>query len=349
MRRDREWKLFLDLCAPLSHEISDLPEPNEWARMLGRLEQTRFEALAYHNLRARGLDDAVPERVMAQLRAANAQALARYHLLGEMVSPHLETLAREVDLLVLKGTAWAHTVYPEPHLRQSGDIDLLVKEADQAAAGRMLEGRGFHGRRDPMWKDHGPAYSLACGTGGTLYFELHPTICRPSQFPHLRDVRTEEQTVEHSVWGVRVRLLALEINALHVLFELAMEYWVGGYARFLVDTAHLSASERLDRSTLDSLAARTGVLGIDHCCRALLGVARTRAPHLLARLGTSAFAAGISSPWTRNGRMRGSVAALCSVALWGRWDDRRRYLTGWVRGLIPRARRKAHRNPVVVS
>lgn len=349
MRRDREWKLFLDLCAPLSHEMRDLPGDDEWPQMLGRLEQTRFEALAYHNLRARGLDDAVPGEVMAQLRAANAQALARYHLLGEMVSPHLQALAREVDFLVLKGTAWAHTVYPEPHLRQSGGIDLLVKEADQAAAGRVLEERGFEGKRDPMWKDHGPAYSLASGTGANVYFELHPTICRPSGYPHLREVCPEEQMVDHSVWAVQVRLLAPEMNALHVLFELAMEYWVGGYARFLVDTAHLSSSVRLDRSTLYSTAARSGVRGIGFCCRALLGGAPSRAPHALARLGTSAFVAGISSPWTRNGRMRGSVAALCSVALWDRWDDRRRYLLGWVRGLIPRARRKAHGNPVAVS
>jgi len=50
VRRDREWKLALDLCAPLSHEVSDLPEPSEWARMLGRLGRTRFEALAYYYL-----------------------------------------------------------------------------------------------------------------------------------------------------------------------------------------------------------------------------------------------------------------------------------------------------------
>lgn len=54
MRRDREWKLFLDLCAPLSQPIDGLPTPEQWPRMLGRLEQTRFEALAYYNLRARG-------------------------------------------------------------------------------------------------------------------------------------------------------------------------------------------------------------------------------------------------------------------------------------------------------
>lgn len=54
VRRDREWKLFLDLCAPLSQPIDGLPTPEQWPRMLGRLEQTRFEALAYYNLRARG-------------------------------------------------------------------------------------------------------------------------------------------------------------------------------------------------------------------------------------------------------------------------------------------------------
>lgn len=29
VRQDRGWKLLLDLCAPLSHEVGDLPEPDE--------------------------------------------------------------------------------------------------------------------------------------------------------------------------------------------------------------------------------------------------------------------------------------------------------------------------------
>lgn len=341
VRLGRGWKLFLDLCAPLPHEISDLPGPEEWPQMLGRLKQTRFEALAYHNLRARRLNDAVPGEVMAHLRAANAQALARYHLLGEMVAPHLEALAREVDFLVLKGTAWAHTVYPEPHLRQSGDIDLLVKEEDQAAAGKVLEERGFTGGQDVMSADHGCTYALTHITGAVVYLELHPAICRPARYPHLRGLDATERSHGHLLWSIESRCLAIEMSALHILFELAMEYRIGGYARYLVDLRYLCCAGAFDHTWLDDLTRRAGVRGIHYCCRRLLGDASARAPQPLACLGASALQAPTSSPWARNGRARGTLAALCSLALWDRWDDRFRYAESWAGSLLPRALRKA--------
>ena len=333
MRRDREWKLFLDLCAPLSHEISDLPEPDEWARMLGRLEQTRFEALAYHNLRARGLDDAVPERVMAHLRAANAQALARYHLLGEMVSAHLKALAREVDLLVLKGTAWAHTVYPEPHLRQSGDIDLLVKEEDQAGAGRLLAGRGF-GVRWGRWRDHGPTCSLAIGGGSAICIELHPDLSQPTRYPRLRGASSTDRAFEHPLWGQELTLCALELGYLQAIFQLAWRLRTGGYARYLVDILHIPTTADFDAGWVDSVARASGLLGLRHCAVSLLEPHECRAaPHCLATVGTWAFTRSFSCPWARSGRLKRGAGALASLALWDSWDDRWRHIWGHAKAL----------------
>jgi len=333
VRRDREWKLFLDLCAPLSHEISDLPEPTEWARMLGRLEQTRFEALAYHNLRARGLDDAVPAQVMAQLRAANAQALARYHLLGEMVSPHLEALASEVDFLVLKGTAWAHTVYPEPYLRQSGDIDLLVKEEDEAAAGRVLGARGFEvqwGR----WQDHGPTCSRPGPIDGSVCIELHPDLSQPTRYPRLRGTSPADRASEFELWGLTLRACAVEIGYLQVLFQLAWRLRTGGYARYLVDLAHLPTVPGFGAASVGAMVRDSGLRGLRHCGLVLL----TREtppplPHILAGIGTWAFARGLSCPWARSRGPRRGVGALASLALWDHWDDRGRHVWGHLRAL----------------
>lgn len=312
VRRDREWKLFLDLCAPLSHEISDLPEPTEWARMLGRLEQTRFEALAYHNLRARGLDDAVPERVMAHLRAANAQALARYHLLGEMVSPHLEALAREVDLLVLKGTAWAHTVYPEPHLRQSGDIDLLVHEEDQAAAVEYLRESGWGISGQVGQAGHGPKASR-CETGlGMACLELHPDLVPYREAWPVPSLRTIWETrTPARIWGKQYRVCSPAVAVLHSAAKAVMDLPVGHH-RYVLDMMHIAVDEADALKQAWEFASACGARGILWAVSAL-GQAQAwprQAPHLSARIGYALL-------WHQHVRCLWREGSRGSPSVWG--------------------------------
>jgi|GEM_PF-1102212 len=335
-RRNREWKLFLDLCAPLSHEIEELPTDDEWRRILSRLEQTRFGALAYYNLRARGFEDAVPAQVMAHLRTEHARALAHYHLLGEMVSPHLEALAHEVDFLVLKGTAWAHTVYPEPHLRQSGDIDLLVKEADQAAAGRELECRGAEVSW-PLYRDHGPTYRLRGLGGGSVFLELHPDLSMPSMFPYLRGGTAEEGATSERLWGTPTRLTSPSVGYIQVWCQLARDLRHGGYARYLIDIMHLAAAEAYDAVWVREVMAASGLRGLEFCGLTLLGPSRPPAsPQRLAAVATAAFRMGLTSRWVRSSRIRANAAAIASLLLWDHADDRRRYALGVAGSLVPR-------------
>ncbi len=342
MRRDREWKLFLDLCAPLSHEISDLPEPTEWARMLGRLEQTRFEALAYHDLRARGLDDAVPGAVMAHLRAANAQALARYHLLGEMVSPHLEALAREVDFLVLKGTAWAHTVYPEPHLRQSGDIDLLVKEEDQELAGGVLEERGFEGSWE-YGEDHGPQFSLRIPRAGVVCMELHPALGKAADHPHVPAAEAWSRAQSVVMWGVDHRSPGSTLGIAHLAAQLATDIYMRPYIRYLVDLRYLSGDSGIATEELAAILTAGGLCGLAYCAATLadVDIALPR-PSLEARLATAVVAA---AGWKVRLAMPtgwwGIASRIAALTLFDRYKDRvlrlRSYAAhAWARRQHPR-------------
>jgi putative nucleotidyltransferase-like protein len=47
-----------------------------------------------------------------------------------------------IDVLILKGPAVAHTLYPDPAWRPFGDIDLLVRTSDWEAACAVLERQG---------------------------------------------------------------------------------------------------------------------------------------------------------------------------------------------------------------
>lgn len=71
---------------------------------------------------------------------AHADALLRRHVLGQIG----ETFRRaNIPALLVKGAALALTVYPDAAARRMSDIDVLVKEADQARAVKALENLGW--------------------------------------------------------------------------------------------------------------------------------------------------------------------------------------------------------------
>lgn len=51
-----------------------------------------------------------------------------------------------IETLILKGTALAYSVYPEPHLRPRGDTDLLIRPRDRQRADVLLRAHGFRVR-----------------------------------------------------------------------------------------------------------------------------------------------------------------------------------------------------------
>ena len=63
---------------------------------------------------------------------------------------------REIGVIPLKGWALKH-VYPQPHERDMGDVDLLVRQADFLKAVKLLEDEGFSMQRNPFLSD---PYSL---------------------------------------------------------------------------------------------------------------------------------------------------------------------------------------------
>jgi hypothetical protein len=81
-----------------------------------------------------------------------------------------------IRVIVLKGIALCHLLYPEPGLRPMGDLDLLVGEADAARAQELLSGLGFSA---PMPTDRqGAAHrhlgqAMASVEGFSICVEIH--------------------------------------------------------------------------------------------------------------------------------------------------------------------------------
>lgn len=69
-----------------------------------------------------------------------------------------------VDHRVLKGSAYAALVYPDPALRSFGDVDLLVAGADFGTAVEVLATLGYH----RLWPEIRPGYDARFSKGATL-------------------------------------------------------------------------------------------------------------------------------------------------------------------------------------
>jgi hypothetical protein len=83
-----------------------------------------------------------PEQREQVRRAARGRARVDLGLERELISTARVLARAGVSFRVLKGLAWAHTAYPDPSWRGSGDVDLLVANDDWYPAIRALENEG---------------------------------------------------------------------------------------------------------------------------------------------------------------------------------------------------------------
>lgn len=76
-----------------------------------------------------------------------------------------------IETAVMKGTALAYSVYPNPALRRRGDTDLLIEHAPRKSVRTLLRASGFHQRGDrrPLQE----SWAIATDAGFTHEIDLH--------------------------------------------------------------------------------------------------------------------------------------------------------------------------------
>jgi hypothetical protein len=125
-----------------AREPVTLTEPVDWAAVLKLAACHRVTPLVAQSLAARpGLAPGwVQQTLLLRVREDGVAGLAQEVELRRV----LRTLtAAAVDVLVLKGPAVAHTVYPRPDLRPYGDLDLFCRAADYDRLYRALTAAGY--------------------------------------------------------------------------------------------------------------------------------------------------------------------------------------------------------------
>ncbi len=119
-------------------------------------------------------------------RAAVADLLDRFDAAG-------------IPVLLLKGTALAYSLYPEPSLRVRGDTDLLVAPSDQNRAEDALQQAGFRPVTVAHDSDLQSAFERIDPSGARQVIDLHWAVCNSPLLAHVwtfDELRSRAQPVD---------------------------------------------------------------------------------------------------------------------------------------------------------
>jgi Uncharacterised nucleotidyltransferase len=163
-----------------------------------------------------------------------------------------------IEVRLLKGSALAHLDYPDPQLRPTSDIDLLVRSGQLDEAIVRLEERGAR-RSDP---DPVPGYAAVAGKGATMVMEgaleidLHRLLVWGPLGVRLRAEDLWSTSRTFVLDGRSVTGLGVEEALLHAAYHLVVSGW--RRALSLRDVGQLLAAPGLDAERAIGLARRWG-------------------------------------------------------------------------------------------
>src|SRR3954454_15181763 len=163
-----------------------------WDAIPARAEAHGLVPLLYTHVQAAGI--AVPPPAKQKLQGYYMQHAHATHVRAQVLADILERFnTAGIDVLVLKGAAIAHLIYPQPVLRPMRDIDILVRAVDVYRAYALLPEIGFTpppGAHHGLGPDHHHLTAIKrVADGFSVSLELHHAL-------HLNEIGREPQRFE---------------------------------------------------------------------------------------------------------------------------------------------------------
>ncbi len=130
--------------------------------------------VAYY-LTSNGFHSQVPQPYRDQLNRVYKGTLYRNVLLSKELASILETFNKEgIAVIPLKGNVLAETIYENPVLRLSADMDILVHLEDKSQAGVLINSLGYQQMTEtPHWDHHFHEVPYHKQAAFPLVLELH--------------------------------------------------------------------------------------------------------------------------------------------------------------------------------
>ena len=225
-------------------------EDDDWLNVRGALLNGCLSGLAIAAVEDESLG-VTPEQ-SADLVDLHRERMTRALLLERVlvdVSAALE--ARGVPALVLKGSSFAHTAYPDPGWRDFNDIDLLVPTPLFAEAGRVLRELGAKETFSP------PRPGFVERFGKAAVFQVDPfeiDLHRTLMFgPYGVWVDADRLFAEHATFPLGGRSLRC-LSPEHRLIHACMHAVLGHYPPMLLPLRDAAEIERAGGLDADKLA-----------------------------------------------------------------------------------------------
>lgn len=259
-----------------------IPEQADWDKLLQTAERHKVLPLIYMTLEQQ---KTVPEQVVLKAqRAARKTVQQSYRLLflSKYVVYEMEKAGFPVVLLKGVGTS---SFYPEPELRKSGDIDLLLTDPSLVGqAEEKLVELGFRKKTTQSALHH-----CVMVNGEGIEAELHTMLAEP--FDHSGVNRYLEELVcqcrneiiRKEIMGIELPILSDAYHAFELLLHMLQHYLRAGFGlKLLCDWVVFwnRETERKEQEKYLQLASKAGVKGfsdmITLCCCEYLGLDRQK-------------------------------------------------------------------------
>ena len=262
-----------------SRLLEAVNQPLDWNELLSLAFRHDVAPLLHRTLVAIPLASrVVPASVFTELhRAAAANAIRNALLFDDLTGILTWARTHNVDVVVLKGAALAHTVYPNRALRPMRDIDLLVRLAHTGAVEEFLVERGYvldsqRARAKNWYRQHDyhfPYYKRDEGLP-TSCVEVHWNLDRPSRGFRLELDGMWARAVATVIGGVAVKTLSPEDTLLHLCLHVCKHELIAGLRSYcdIAETARRYSSD-LDWVAVTERALQGGVDAFVHLPLAL--------------------------------------------------------------------------------
>ena len=227
--------------------------------------------LVYQSLQALP-QGTVPAAVLTPLRAAS-QAAVHFNLaLVKELKTILATLNRAaIPVIVLKGAYLAQAVYPQLHLRQMGDMDLLVPKDRVLEAYALVQGLGYEVYRQYLdyvidtpavvvGQNHGHHLTPLRKAPGLPLVELHWTLCDADEAAGFNLAELWQRAQPVTLAGEPALALAPEDLILHLCHHAAYHHQFDMGLRGLMDISRVvdRLGDQLDWGALQRTAEAWG-------------------------------------------------------------------------------------------
>lgn len=257
----------LELCRILSmalrnKKIEKLDPDVDYARVIAIAESHKVTSLLYPALEEVGL----PENIWNIVDQKAEQIVRQSYRLLMLDRYVINTLQEHgIDAILLKGCGTA-TWYPVPELRKSGDVDLLLKNEEEALkALQILVENGFTEVKEQLSQHH-----VVCDSPDHIEIELHTALADPFDSEKANQFLTECQKEyfahrrEVDTMGVTFRLTADAYHAFYLLLHMLHHYLRAGFGiKLLCDWVVFWAKDLSDqeKQTFLRLVQGSGTLG----------------------------------------------------------------------------------------